>query len=58
MFPVDYNRKYGGVFFLSLKDKEIIVWMIGSVIGFYFFPYLKGERRGNGGKEGEKGCFL
>ena len=41
----------GGVFFLFSKDKEIIVWMIGSVIRLLFFPYLKGEKEGKRGVE-------
>ena len=49
------------VSFLSLKVKEIIIWMIGSVIRLLFFPCLKGERegkwRGNGGKGGGKAYF-
>ena len=39
------------VSFLSLKVKEIIIWMIGSVIRLLFFPCLKGEKEGKwGGK--------
>ena len=45
----------GGVFFLFSKDKEIIVWMIGSVIRLLFFPYLKGEKEG---KRGWKSLFF
>ena len=48
------------VSFLSLKVKEIIIWMIGSVIRLLFFPCLKGKkgkRRGNGEKGVEKPIF-
>lgn len=43
------------VSFLSLKVKEIIIWMIGSVIRLLFFPCLKGEMEGKWGKGGEMG---
>lgn len=46
------------VSFLSLKVKEIIIWMIGSVIRLLFFPYLKGGKGGEmGEKRGEKPIF-
>ena len=49
------------VSFLSLKVKEIIIWMIGSVIRLLFFPCLKGKkgkRRGKGKAEPLKPIFL
>ena len=46
------------VSFLSLKVKEIIIWMIGSVIRLLFFPCLKGEKEGKWGEKGvEKPIF-
>ena len=45
------------VSFLSLKVKEIIIWMIGSVIRLLFFPCLKGEKEGKWGKGGGKAYF-
>ena len=43
------------VSFLSLKVKEIIIWMIGSVIRLLFFPCLKGEEGKKEGKWGKRG---
>lgn len=46
------------VSFLSLKVKEIIIWMIGSVIRLLFFPCLKGEKEGKWGKRGWESLFF
>lgn len=46
------------VSFLSLKVKEIIIWMIGSVIRLLFFPCLKGGMEGKWGKRGWKSLFF